>query len=174
MGFFSIKKAFIFEVILSLPKELQKNRVPLYFLPSFPWKYLWYLCIKMNKLTLAKYNSLYSIFYTHFTGFSNPSFFYAMIQYRIYWGSFPLSFIQSMTVSIFPCLSWPWQFWRILVRYFIEYSSRFFFSWCFVMVKWGVWIPGKTATEVKSPPHHVKGVWNQHDFYQNSALGSLD
>lgn len=127
MGFFSIKKAFIFEVILSLPKELQKNRVPLYFLPSFPWKYLWYLCIKMNKLTLAKYNSLYSIFYTHFTGFSNPSFFYAMIQYRIYWGYFPLSFIQSMTVSIFPCLSWPWQFWRILVRYFIEYSSHFFF-----------------------------------------------
>ena len=49
-----------------------------------------------------------------------------------------LGLLWAVTVSVFPCFSWPWQFWGVLVRHFVECYSVwicpvFFFSWLY----WG-------------------------------------
>ena len=48
-----------------------------------------------------------------------------------------LGLLWAVTVSVFLCFSWPWQFWGVLVRHFVElYSvwiSPMFFSWLY----WG-------------------------------------
>jgi len=43
------------------------------------------------------------------------------------------------TFSIFLCLSWPWQFWRTQVSYFVQSPSTGS-VWCFLMVRLGLWV----------------------------------
>ena len=60
-----------------------------------------------------------------------------------------------MTVSEFSCFWWPWEFWSILVRYFVECPLvgiyLMFISW----LQWGCMFFLWMTTEVKCHSHNV-------------------
>lgn len=47
----------------------------------------------------------------------------------------------------FPCLSWPWQLWDVLIRCSVEFPSVWIFR-CFLVIRPGLWTWGKNTTEV--------------------------
>ena len=55
-----------------------------------------------------------------------------IINYRFF-------FFFLRILSVFPCFSWPWYFWRELIRYFVGYPSvcLMFFSW--LDLGYGLW-----------------------------------
>lgn len=48
------------------------------------------------------------------------------------------------------CLPWPWHFWRVLVKYSVEYPSLGS-VWCFPTIRLRLYVFGKTTTELKCP-----------------------
>lgn len=63
------------------------------------------------------------------------------------------------SASVFPCFSWPFQFWGVLIRYFVECPSM---GVCLRLFS-GVTGLGKNTTGRRCLPHHiVLGVHDSH------------
>lgn len=56
-----------------------------------------------------------------------------------------LGLLWAVTVSVFPCFSWPWQFWGVLVRHFVERYSVWICPVFFFMVNTEVVDLGKNT-----------------------------
>lgn len=70
-----------------------------------------------------------------------------------------------MTESQTSIFEWPWQFWRLMVKYFVESPSLgicpVFFSW----LKWGYGFLGEDhRANVPFLPLHIKGTCYQDDI----------
>lgn len=51
-------------------------------------------------------------------------------------------FLPTYDIStVFPCLSWPWNIWRVLDNYFLKY----FLIWI-LMIRWSIWIFSQNST----------------------------
>lgn len=58
---------------------------------------------------------------------------------------------QFSSFSAFPDFPWPWQFSRMLVKYFVE-CSPIQFVWCFLMIRCRLWVHGKKTIDMKVLP----------------------
>ena len=92
-----------------------------------------------------------------------------------------LSLLICYSSLVFPCLSCPWYFWKILVRYFVECSSLWVCSdiwwsdWGYDQTNYGC-LFGKNTTEVICPSHHTisEGTWCLHDITDDVDLEHLN
>ena len=95
--------------------------------------------------------------------FSVPGFnpgYHFVFSYHVPLGPSGLSVCHS------PWFSWPWQFWRVLDRYFCRTSLNLGLPDVFLITRLGVTGLGEEHTEVKCPSHlMVSGrAWHPHDI----------
>jgi hypothetical protein len=90
--------------------------------------------IKTEKLIMAQYCQLHYSFIQAFL-FSPMN---VLLQNPIQHTTLHLVIILSQSFPIYDsCLSWPWQFWGALVRYFVECHTSS--VWCFLRIILKLW-----------------------------------
>lgn len=72
---------------------------------------------------------------------------------------------STVTVSHFPWFWWFEQFWKVLVRYFVECPSRGIFLMFFSWLDWGYWFgEGRPQGKVPFSSHQIKCAYYLPDF----------
>ena len=85
-------------------------------------------------------------------------------HYILFWCGFSLLLIVAISQPS-PIFWWPWQFLRVLVRYFVG-SHYWDFSDSFLKIKLGyMLLGGRPQSRVPFSSHHIKGTYYQHDLW---------
>ena len=61
----------------------------------------------------------------------------------------------SRTFLFFFFFKWLWQFWVVLIRFFVDYPSIGFFSDVYLIIRLKLWGLGRKITPVKCHFHHL-------------------
>lgn len=108
---------------------------------------------KLNSLLFFNFISFSLMFFVHS---QKSKFHLSSCFFRFLW--------VVADFSDFPCILWPWQFWGVLVRCFVE-CLIFGFVWWFFQVRW-VTILGKEDCrgEVSLSILSIKSIFYPHEL----------
>lgn len=111
--------------------------------------------VTTQKATLVHWYSLVPVFYLDFASLSSVPFLCQnpIQNTPLHLGpTCPLSPLVSNKFSDFPCFQWPWQFWAVLAKYFVEYPSVQIFL---LFSHWLDWGDGLEEEDNEGKYHHI-------------------